>query len=723
MSPTSARRRVLAFRTGRSLGRRSFGAAAAAVAATAGLAAPPVATGQAIDAPRNTVAPRVVGTPRVGESLHPEGGGWAGTAPLVFTFQWQRCGASGAGCLSISGATGYTYRTGPSDAGSRLRVRVTASNRAGSASALSSLTAAVASASQPTATPIAAPTNVRAPLVEGSATQGGTLHPANGAWTGTEPLTFRFQWRRCDPDGANCASIASATAYTYRPSKADAGSRLRVVVTAQNAAGTASATSAPTPVVPALTSPGSTWDGHAGPLDTPGACVGVRVDTSTDLNAAVAANPPGTTFCLLEGVHRMTAPVTPKAGDSFIGERGAVLSGAKLITSEFVRQGSFWVASGQTQRNPTVKGTCQPSSFTGCRYAEDVYFDDRLLARVMDLPSLRPGTFYFDYGASRIYIADDPVGHRVEAAVARGAFRGWQTAAFDVTVRNLVIEKFANEAQFGAVNCGLRWVVEDNEVRFNHAMGIQGGSIVRNNSIHHNGQLGLGSRGELVEGNEIAFNNTARFSAGWEAGGAKWVLTDGLVVRGNYVHDNDGPGLWTDIGNIRTRYEGNLIEDNSRAGIMHEISYDAVIRNNVVRGNGFGTTTGWLDGAGILIASSPNVEIYGNVVSDNWNGIGVTQTDRGAGRFGPYEAHDIFVHDNRVTMKVGRTGLAQGVGDYSYFETRNNRFAGNTYVVSCSNASPFAWRSPRGQAFDGRLSLAEWRSVGNDVDGSFLPCS
>ena len=57
-------------------------------------------------------------------------------------------------------------------------------------------------------------------------------------------------------------------------------------------------------------------------------------------------------------------------------------------------------------------------------------------------------------------------------------------------------------------------------------------------------------------------------------------------MRDNHVHHNEGPGLWTDIDNIHTLYEGNLVEHNANVGIFHEISYDAVIRNNIVRDNG-----------------------------------------------------------------------------------------------------------------------------------------
>ncbi len=112
--------------------------------------------------------------------------------------------------------------------------------------------------------------------------------------------------------------------------------------------------------------------------------------------------------------------------------------------------------------------------------------------------------------------------------------------------------------------------------------------LARGNAIHHNGQLGMGGHGTggLIEGNEIAYNLTMGYAAMWEGGGAKWAVTTGLTIRGNWSHDNAGPGLWTDINNIDTLYEDNRVEDSEFAGIFHEISYAAIIRNNVIRNNG-----------------------------------------------------------------------------------------------------------------------------------------
>lgn len=57
--------------------------------------------------------------------------------------------------------------------------------------------------------------------------------------------------------------------------------------------------------------------------------------------------------------------------------------------------------------------------------------------------------------------------------------------------------------------------------------------------------MGIGGNGTnmLVEHIVVRPNNIYGFDPDWEAGGAKIADSDGVVVRGNHVYDNDGPGL------------------------------------------------------------------------------------------------------------------------------------------------------------------------------------
>lgn len=450
-----------------------------------------------------------------------------------------------------------------------------------------------------------------------------------------------------------------------------------------------------------------------------GRCRGVQIAVGTSIRRAIASRPPGTTFCIGRGLHRIAKPLIAKSFDRFIGERGAVIDGSKRLVS-FKRTGSYWSIGDQTEENRAVVGSCELAAHGTCKFANDVYYDDVAMRRVLAVTDLRPGTFYFDYAADRIFIGSPPAGHKVEVAVATRAWEGVGVGAYNVTVRNLIVQKFATEAQVAAIDAGRGWDVENNEVRLSHAGGIGDATMIRHNYVHDNGQIGVGGNAPnlTVAGNEISYNNYARFCDCWEAGGGKWSRAQHLTIQGNFVHDNRGPGLWTDTDNIEVLYRGNVVERNSGAGIFHEASYQAVIRNNVLRGNGF-AWKGWLEGAGILVNSSPNVDIFRNVVTNNADGIGITQWDRSSDpTYGPHEVHDISVHDNTITMRRGFTGLLQGVGDESYYSSRNNRFEHNTYRLGCQTRY-FVWRGDNPAAGYGSMTEAEWRSSGLDTDGRF----
>jgi hypothetical protein len=96
-----------------------------------------------------------------------------------------------------------------------------------------------------------APSNTQPPVVSGTPEVGKELTTTNGAWSGTTPLSFSYQWRRCDKTGGGCANISGATDNQYKLQTADGDNTLRVVVTAKNSDGSDSATSVPTAVIPA----------------------------------------------------------------------------------------------------------------------------------------------------------------------------------------------------------------------------------------------------------------------------------------------------------------------------------------------------------------------------------------------------------------------------------------------------------------------------------------
>ena len=224
------------------------GALAAVVALSALASATLVGAGTAapLAPPVNTQEPSIEGTARVGNVLQGDRGDWQNAQS--FSLRWMRCDASGGApdasdCAPIGAATGNTYRVRAADSGFRLRFRVIATNADGSTTAASNPTARV----QP-ATGGAVPTNTARPTITGDPRVGESLTANDGTWSNT-PTSFAYQWQRCDIDAIVCGSVPGATGKTYGVRAADVGFRVRVQVTARNASGAGTATSAATSIV------------------------------------------------------------------------------------------------------------------------------------------------------------------------------------------------------------------------------------------------------------------------------------------------------------------------------------------------------------------------------------------------------------------------------------------------------------------------------------------
>ncbi len=98
-----------------------------------------------------------------------------------------------------------------------------------------------------TATYATVPVSLSPPRIRMTLSYPPVLTVGNGAWSGSTPMTHSVQWLRCGTvEIGSCSPIAGATTRSYVPTPQDTGFRLRARVTATNAAGSVSATSAPT---------------------------------------------------------------------------------------------------------------------------------------------------------------------------------------------------------------------------------------------------------------------------------------------------------------------------------------------------------------------------------------------------------------------------------------------------------------------------------------------
>ena len=448
--------------------------------------------------------------------------------------------------------------------------------------------------------------------------------------------------------------------------------------------------------------------GEALATDDGSPCRGDEVRPGEDVQRALDGAHAGT-VCLADGTFRIRTSLQLHAGQTLWGTGRSVLSGSVTL-SGWRRSGAGWVAKAPLPRHPDRTGRCEDQTHNLCQLSQQVFVDDVWQRRVASVEGLGPGAFHADYDQGVVHLGTDPRHHAVEMSLASRAVSAAEPGA---TVRGLVVEHFANPAQQGAVLVGPQASVFDNEVRWNHGVGIGlrdgDGARVYRNRVHHNGQLGMSqyrSRDAVIVQNVIEENNTDGFwVADWESGGLKVTRSSGLV-SGNTVRNNLGVGVWCDIAVEDMTIRDNTITDNGADGIRYEISRRATIADNRVVGNGAGMrrgggTTLWST-AGINLNTAEDVRITGNSLSGNVNGISVQARHRGGGPWGTYRSGRVLVQGNTVVMDRGgaRTGV---VAEADAPTSGAVSFRRNSYVVDRLSALRWTW-------YDQDLDARSWRA-------------
>jgi hypothetical protein len=166
---------------------------------------------------------------------------------------------------------------------------------------------------------------------------------------------------------------------------------------------------------------------------------------------------------------------------------------------------------------------------------------------------------------------------------------------------------------------------------------------MRGNCLKDNGQYGLNAFGGglVLEGNEFVGNNADDVEKKVPdcgcSGAMKFWTVNGADIRGNWIHDNHGPGIWADTNNNDFVIEKNLIEDNDGPAFLYETSYNAILRDNLIRrnnlvdgkqfaerGDSFPAGTVYISESGgdpRVQARTDKIDIYRNVFENNWSGI------------------------------------------------------------------------------------------------------
>ncbi|HEX3737125.1 MAG TPA: hypothetical protein VHV53_06245, partial [Solirubrobacterales bacterium] len=219
------------------------------------------------------------------------------------------------------------------------KVEVTAHNAGGQATATSAATAVI--------TPLS-PADTSPPTISGTTVEGQTLTAGNGTWSHS-PASFTYKWLRCDSSGANCTAISGATSEGYALTAADVGDRLEAEVTAHNAGGMSSATSAPSAVVTAAQSGGAETPAGGGDGGSGGG------GGTTGGGGGAAGGGGG-------GGGQVTPTPSPAAGTAVAGSQALVKAGKAAIVLRCTGAGScagtllLQVAAGGKSRGAVTIG-------------------------------------------------------------------------------------------------------------------------------------------------------------------------------------------------------------------------------------------------------------------------------------------------------------------------------------------------------------------------------
>jgi hypothetical protein len=211
----------------------SVGGSASATSALTGAVAGALLT--------DTAPPSIIGNPQVPNTLYAAPGTWS--VPLnSVSYIWDRCDPDGISNCTQVVANSAHYTLSGADSGHTIVLIADVTSPGRSASAQSP---PLTIQNQPL------PQVTVMPTVSGTPIRTYTLSATGGSWTNS-PTSVSYQWDRCDTTGRNCRAVPGATQTTYQLSSADEGDTIAVTVTAANASGANSATSAATAVVTSL---------------------------------------------------------------------------------------------------------------------------------------------------------------------------------------------------------------------------------------------------------------------------------------------------------------------------------------------------------------------------------------------------------------------------------------------------------------------------------------
>ena len=257
----------------------------------------------------------------------------------------------------------------------------------------------------------------------------------------------------------------------------------------------------------------------------------VALAPGTDLQGAVDAYPGGTAFCLKAGLYSIINSITPKTGDVFVGEFGAVLDGTRWRTSD-PTQAAFR-AHNQDIDDVTIRNlVIQHMPQRGIHAFP--WMSDRWIVEYTEISGGQLGIQLGNGSVLRNSWIHDNVGNPFSPIPAE---RGGGYSVYQST--NVLFEH--------------------NEISYNgpeQKVSLSTSVTFRDNFVHHNRWDGIWYDGDNV----------------------------GSLIEANRVEDNPGSGIFYEISG-RGVISNNVVLRSGEHGVFISTSKDVVIYDNSLEDN------------------------------------------------------------------------------------------------------------------------------------------
>jgi parallel beta-helix repeat protein len=259
--------------------------------------------------------------------------------------------------------------------------------------------------------------------------------------------------------------------------------------------------------------------------------VAVDLPPGADIQSAVDAHPGGTAFCLKAGVHSIINSITPKSGDVFVGEYGAVLDGTRWTTTE-------------------------PTQAAFRAHNQDI--DDVTIRNLVIQHMPQRGIHAFPWMSDRWIVEYTEItGGQLGIQLGNGSVlrNSWIHDNVGNPFSPIPSERGGGYSLYQATNV----LFEHNEISYNgpeQKVSLSTNVTFRDNFVHHNRWDGIWYDGDNV----------------------------GSLIEGNRVEDNPGSGIFYEISG-RGIISNNVVRRSGEHGVFISTSKDVEIGNNSLEDN------------------------------------------------------------------------------------------------------------------------------------------